>query len=42
MAKAKLTPEGWKCDKEGNHIYRPKWVDFQGSCYSSAHSRYYR
>ena len=30
MAKAKLTPEGWKCDKECNHIYRPKWVDFQG------------
>ncbi len=30
MSKAKLTPEGWRCDKEGNHVYRPKWVDFQG------------
>ena len=29
MGKAKLTPEGWRCDKEGEHLYRPKWVDFQ-------------
>lgn len=30
MTKAKLTPDGWRCDKKANHVYRPKWVDFQG------------
>lgn len=29
MTKAKLTPEGWRREKQGNHIYRPRWVDFQ-------------
>lgn len=30
MSKAIMTPDGWRREKEGNHIYRPKWVDFQG------------
>lgn len=30
MSKAQLTPDGWRREKQGNHIYRPQWVDFQG------------
>ena len=30
MSKAIMTPDGWRREKQGNHIYRPKWVDFQG------------
>lgn len=30
MSKAIMTPEGWRREKQGNHVYRPKWVDFQG------------
>ena len=30
MSKAIITPDGWRREKHGNHIYRPKWVDFQG------------
>ena len=29
MAKGKMTAEGWRCEKEQEHLYRPKWVDFQ-------------
>ena len=29
MAKGKMTAEGWRCEKEKEHLYRPKWVDFQ-------------
>ena len=29
MGKAQLTPEGWRCEKKSEHLYRPKWVDFQ-------------
>ncbi len=25
-----MTPDGWRQEKQGNHVYRPKWVDFQG------------
>lgn len=25
-----MTPDGWRREKQGNHLYRPKWVDFQG------------
>ena len=24
-----MTAEGWRCEKEKEHLYRPKWVDFQ-------------
>jgi REP element-mobilizing transposase RayT len=30
MPNAKMPPEGWRCEKKGEHLYRPKWVDFQG------------
>lgn len=29
MSKAKLTPEGWRCDKEKDHLLRAKWLDFR-------------
>ena len=29
MAKVYKTSEGWRCEKQGEHIYRPKWVNFQ-------------
>ena len=29
MGKARLTSEGWRCEKEKDHLYRPRWVDFQ-------------
>ena len=25
-----MTPDGWRCEKKQNHIYRPSWVDFRG------------
>ena len=24
-----MTADGWRCEKEKEHLYRPKWVDFQ-------------
>ncbi len=30
MSKAIMTPDGWRQEKQSNHLYRPKWVDFQG------------
>lgn len=29
MSKAKLTPDGWRCDKEKDHLLRAKWLDFR-------------
>ena len=29
MAKAHLTPEGWRCEKLREHLYRARWMDYQ-------------
>lgn len=29
MAKVHLTPEGWRCEKTGTHLYRAKWMDYR-------------
>ena len=29
MAKAKLTPEGWRCEKKQDHLLRAKWMDYR-------------
>lgn len=29
MAKVHWTPEGWRCEKKGEHLYRAKWMDYQ-------------
>lgn len=29
MAKVHLTPEGWRCEKTGKHLYRAKWMDYR-------------
>ena len=29
MAKAKLTPEGWRCEKKSDHLLRAKWMDYR-------------
>lgn len=28
-AKAKLTPEGWRCEKKQDHLLRAKWMDYR-------------
>lgn len=29
MAKAKLTLEGWRCEKKSDHLLRAKWMDYR-------------
>ena len=29
MAKAHLTPDGWRCEKQKEHLYRAKWMDYR-------------
>ena len=29
MAKAHLTPDGWRCEKLREHLYRARWMDYQ-------------
>lgn len=29
MAKVHWTPEGWRCEKKGEHLYRAKWMDYR-------------
>ena len=29
MAKVKLTPEGWRCEKKSDHLLRAKWMDYR-------------
>ena len=29
MAKAHLTPEGWRCEELREHLYRARWMDYQ-------------
>lgn len=29
MAKAKLTPKGWRCEKKQDHLLRAKWMDYR-------------
>lgn len=29
MAKVRLTPKGWRCEKTGKHLYRAKWMDYR-------------
>lgn len=28
MAKVHWTPEGWRCEKQKDHLYRAKWMDY--------------
>ena len=29
MAKVHWTPEGWRCEKQKEHLYRAKWMDYR-------------
>ena len=29
MAKVHWTPEGWRCEKKGEHLYRAQWMDYR-------------
>ena len=29
MAKAHLTPDGWRCEKQKEHLYRAKWMNYR-------------
>ena len=29
MTKAHLTPDGWRCEKQKEHLYRAKWMDYR-------------